>query len=177
MGLLRQGGIACAVALVVLRCIAPQGARAEQVDEYQVKAAFLLNFAKFVAWPDPGAGRPVVIGIAGDDPFGDRIDQIVKGKAVNGRSIVLHRLRIGDDLRRCDIVFIGASEARRTADVLAALRDEPVLTVGETPHFIREGGLVRLFTDGSRVRFQIDRAGAEHAGLRISAQLLSLAKP
>jgi hypothetical protein len=148
-----------------------------RVDEYQIKAAFLYNFAKFVQFPasDERPG-PLVIGVLGDDPFGDILDAAVKGKTVQGREIVVRRLRDDDDLRHCHIAFVGASERRRVPEIVAHANDAGVLTVSESPHFLREGGIVRFYVEANRVRFQIDAAAAERAGLKINSLLLSLAQ-
>jgi hypothetical protein len=101
---------------------------------------------------------------------------VVRGKTINGRGIVIHRRNRGDDLRTSHIVFISASEGRHVADILLRARGAPVLTIGEDADFLREGGLVRFFIEGNRVRFEINANAASNAGLKISSQLLSLAK-
>lgn len=146
------------------------------LNEYDVKAAFIYNFAKFVQWPPETTSSALVVGVLGDGPLGDPLVQIVNGKTVQGRELVVRRIRNDDDLRSCDIVFVGASEERRTADIVGSLRSRPVLTVGETPHFLRDGGMIRFLIERNRVRFQIDSQNADQAGLKISSQLLSLAK-
>jgi hypothetical protein len=112
----------------------------------------------------------------GEDGFAQVLTQAVKGKSVQGRVIVVRRTRRDDDVRACDIVFVSASEASRTSDIVERLRNTAVLVVGETPHFLREGGHIRFFVEGNRVRFQIDAENALQAGLKISSQLLSLAR-
>jgi hypothetical protein len=145
----------------------------EAVDEYQVKAAFLFNFAKFVAWPD-APGQPLVIGIVGDDPFGPALDTAVRGKSVNNRPLEVRRLGPGGDVSGCQIVYVGDSERRQLHEVLRRVGNG-ILTVGETPHFLRDGGVIRFLLDGNRVRFQINAGAAEQRGLKIHSQLMSLA--
>lgn len=176
MGLLRRAarGIAAVAAAAALMTVPAQAQ--DRLGEYQVKAAFLYNFAKFVQWPAERQTGALVIGIVGDDFFWQLVGQIVRGKTVHGREIVVRRLEHGDDLTSCHIVFIGGGEARRTPDLLQRLQGAPVLTVGETVHFIREGGIARFFVERNRVRFQINPTNAEPTGLKISSQLLSLAK-
>jgi hypothetical protein len=142
-------------------------------DEYQVKAAFIFNFAKFVAWPD-APGTPIVIGIAGEDPFGELLDNAVRGKTAAGRSIEVRRLGENDDLRGCSILFVSSSEKRRAADLIRRAGDG-VLTIGDLPQFTQDGGIVRFFLENNRVRFQINAKAAERSGLKIHSQLLSLA--
>lgn len=144
------------------------------LDADRVKAAFLFNFAKFVTWPESSSSSgPIVFGVVGPE-LQDLIDEAVAGKTVQGRTVVVRRLQEGDDLRGCHLLFIGASQERRTKDLLLKLQGTSVLTVGETQHFLREGGVIRFFVEENRVRFQIDTGRAERAGLRISSQLLSL---
>jgi uncharacterized protein DUF4154 len=167
------------VALLLAGLPLPASAAPSQsrVDEYQIKAAFLYNFAKFVQFP-PSDERPgpLVIGVLGDDPFGRILDEAVKGKTVQGREIGIRRLADGHGLRRCHIVFVSASEARHLPDIVVRAQHAGVLTVGETSHFLREGGMVRFYVEANRVRFQINADAAERAGLKINSLLLSLAQ-
>ena len=147
-------------------------------DEDQVKAAFLYNFAKFVQWPASGdKSQPLAVCVFGDDTFGEVLQQMIGGKSVQGRDVAVRRLRGEEASRTCHILFISAGEARHTADLLASADGGAVLTIGETPPFLREGGLVRFFVEGNRLRFQVNVEGAQHAGLKISSQLLGIAKP
>ena len=144
-----------------------------RVDEYHVKAAFLFNLAKFVVWND-APGQPLVIGIAGDDPFGDTLDATVRGRSVGGRPFLVRRFGRGEDVRGCHILFVSSSEKRRFGD-LVRQAGPGVLTVGETPQFFRDGGIVRFYVEENRVKFQINAEAAELAGLKIHSQLMSLA--
>jgi len=152
-------------------------AESDRLDEAHVKAAFLYNFAKFVQWP-PSDDRPttLIIGVVGGDRFDDVLESIVSGKNVNGRDIVVRQMHDEDDARAFHIVFIAASEARRTSDIIQRVHRAGVLTVGETPQFLQEGGLIQFYIRDNHVRFQINAAAASQAGLKISSQLLSLSK-
>ncbi len=148
-------------------------------SEYQVKAAFLYNFAKFVEWPDgdfADAGAPLVIGILGEDPFGDAIDEVIKGKMVNGRPLVIRRLKQTQSLGTCHILFISSSEKKRLGQIVEDLRMASVLTVGEAEAFVQAGGIVGFVMEDGRVRFEINADGAERAQLRVSSKLMALAK-
>jgi hypothetical protein len=154
-------------------------AQAQGSGEYAVKAAFLYNFARFVEWPGEALGNggsPLLVGVMGDDPFGGSIDQVVAGKNVNGHPIAVRRLRWGQDLRQCHILFISASEARRLPQILESLRGASVLTVADMEHFGQQGGVVRFLIEDGKVRFEINVDAADRAGLRISSKLLALAK-
>lgn len=165
-----------AVALVSLVLAGATQAQ-ERLEEGHVKAAVLFNFAKFVQWPADRQDGPIVIGIVGDDLFAELVGQVTRGKSVQGREIVTRRLGHQDDVTGCHVLFIGGADARWTPGLLGRLESVPVLTVGETAQFIRDGGIARLFMERNRVQFQISRASAEKAGIKVHSQLLDLARP
>lgn len=144
-------------------------------EENQVKAAFLFNFAKFVEWPATDSG-PLVIGVAGDEALQQVIDRAVRGRALKGREMATRRLSRSDDPSTCHVVFF-ASSLQRDANEMLQRTHGPILTVGETVQFLRDGGMVRLYIENNRVRFQINQKNAEAAGLKISSQLMTLAAP
>jgi hypothetical protein len=148
-------------------------------DEYQVKAAFLYNFAKFVEWPPGTFANPteaIGICIVGQNPFGSTLDNMVQGKKVGDRVFEVRRLTDTQQVKGCEILFIGAGEWKRVRALLDALRGAPVLTVGETDDFTSLGGVIAFQLEGPRVRIQIALESAERARLRISSKLLSLAE-
>jgi hypothetical protein len=152
----------------------PPAAR-RTVTEYEVKAAFLLNFAKFVEWPpveESRAKSPFSICIFGDDPFGKALDQIVEGEFIDNRPLVVQRLRRSPE--HCEVVFVSASE--RNIPTILNQVGSGVLTVGESPDFLSDGGIINFVIDGRRVRFDISRGAAERASLRISSRLLGVAR-
>ena len=147
-------------------------------SEYEVKAAFLYNFARFVEWPpevrrDPGA--PFVIAILGHDPFGAVLDETVAGKTVAGRPIEVRRVPRVEGARDAQIVFVCPSERANMAAILKALDRPGVLTVGDTDGFAMRGGAINFTRQARRVRFEINPVVAEQAGLKVSSQLLKLA--
>ncbi len=145
----------------------------EAISEAQVKAAFLFNFTMFVHWPATSEER-LTIGIAGDDAFADVVAGTVRGRNVKGRDIHTRRLASGEDPAGCDVVFVGPMSARAAAELIRRVRG-PVLMVGETVQFLRDGGMVRLYVEDSKVRFQLNQKNAEAAGLRLSSQMMTLA--
>jgi len=155
------------------------GAEAPAFDEYQVKAAFLYNFAKFVEWP-PGtfanATDPIGICIVGQNPFGPAPENMVQGKNVEDRTFAVRRFPDTLQASQCQILFIGASEWKRTGALLDAVKSAGVLTVGEFEDFTLLGGIINFRLDGTRVRIQVNLQTAAHARLRISSKLLSLAE-
>jgi len=166
---------ACAVLGVVGRA---EG-QGPAVGEYEVKAAFLYSFAKFIEWPPdavPGNEDVFVITILGEDPFGAILDDVLRDKMVGARRVVVRRVPRGEDVGPSQIVFISDSESHRLPGLLKRFQGAAVLTVGETDHFAERGGVVGLRTEKNRVRLDINLAVAERARLKISSELLKLAR-
>jgi hypothetical protein len=155
----------------------PATAADEQSLEYQVKAAFVLNFTKFTEWPSsafPAANSPFAICILGEDPFGGALDQIIQGEAIGGHRMAVQRIKRGSRPQGCQVLFIGQTE-KDTGMVLADL-GAGVLTVGEGDSFLRDGGMISFIIENRRTRFDINLAAAENAGLKLSSRLLSVAR-
>jgi hypothetical protein len=147
--------------------------------EYEVKAAFLVNFMQFVTWPTnafTNEDAPFCVGVLGDDPFGPALDQTVQGETVNHHKIVVQRWQRIEDCKDCQMVFVSRSEEKNLPDILAKLDSGPILTVSETRGFARRGGIINFYLEGKKVRFEINPAVAQRDKLKISAQLLSLGK-
>ncbi|HXX19525.1 MAG TPA: YfiR family protein [Candidatus Acidoferrum sp.] len=169
------------VALLVMILLAAASARAQESapTEYQLKAAFLYNFAKFIDWPRSSFvsdQSPFAICILGVDPFGAAIDDTLRGKAIRERPVVVQRAKDAADVRHCQIVFISASEKTRLSEILAALQGANTLIVGDTDRFADSGGTIQFMLEQNHVRFAINTDAAESAGLRISSRLLALSK-
>ena len=166
-------------AAVLLVCAARLGAQAAQASEAQVKAVFLFNFAQFVDWPPeavPDSQAPLVIGILGEDPFGDFLDATVRGERRGSRPFVVHRYQRVDDIARCDILFINRSAGEVPEEILARLKNRPILTVSDADRFAERGGMIRFVTERGRIRLQINPVSAEAAHLTISSKLLRVAE-
>jgi hypothetical protein len=164
--------------LLLAGCCWAAGAQAAAANsEYQVKAAFLYNFVKFVEWPADGLGNPgtLTIGILGKDPFGEAIEE-VRGKTAKGRRIVVLRLHGVEELKECDLLFVCASEKGRLPQILKAVQNARTLTVGDQDSFCQAGGMVNLVFVKNRVGFEVNLAAASRARLRVSSQLLRLAR-
>jgi len=143
----------------------------EVSQEYQIKAAYLYNFLKYVEWPDR-INRTFRICVAGQNPFGGVLDGLTKNERVRGNPVKTE-LILGFE-PGCDVIF-----TPRTSNIpayLQAAAGMPILTVGETPRYIEQGGIINFFVENGKVRFEINRTAAERAGLRISSRLLQLAK-
>jgi hypothetical protein len=174
-------GLAVAALLTAGAVVAANGVRAAaadqpRADEYRVKAAILYNLAKFVDWPADAfstPAAPMTVCVLGVDPFGDALDEAFRGHLVGGRSIVVRRL--SDVQPGCHVVFISGSERKRLAVIADQLRAASVLTVSEEDGFGALGGMIELFTEGDRIRFNINIAALEGARLRASARLREIA--
>lgn len=158
---------------------APVRAEPAGFDEYAVKAGFVYNFAKFVEWPAEAfrdEHSPLLICIVGRDPFGSRID-LLANKTVAGRKLAIKRLGNAEGPERCQILFVGKTENDHLPALLKADRHRALLTIGESPLFCRAGGIINLFPEGDKLRFEISSRNAEKTRLKISSQLLNLARP
>lgn len=151
-----------------------RGAAAQTPSEYKVKAAFLYNFAKFVEWP-PQVGDEMRLCVLGEDPFGEDLDALAQGKTVQSKWLRVARLPTLDGLEQCHVVFIDAADLDDLSQVLRRAHEAHVLTVGNTHEFADRGGIISFVMESNKVRFEINTASAEQAGLRISSQLLKLA--
>jgi hypothetical protein len=145
------------------------------VSEYQVKAAFLLNFGKYVEWPSASVGDAIDICVLGRDPFGSTLDETLAGHTVDGRQVKPRRLSDVSQARGCNILFVSRAAQAPVDAVLSRLAGAPVLLVGEQNHFARQGGMINFVEVDNKVRFEINEAAAKKAGLKISSQLLKLA--
>ncbi|MBZ5512064.1 MAG: YfiR family protein [Acidobacteriia bacterium] len=169
------------LAIVVVIAMALLGVALAQGPwtEYQVKAAFLLNFAKFVDWPPEAFGgpdAPLSVCVFGRNPFGEDLDAIAAGKTVQNRRVRVTLVSGALAARNCHIVFLPAQEARRAEEFLHAIAGLHILTVGETGDFLSFGGAINFVMDRGQVRFEINAQAAERAGLKISSKLLALAR-
>jgi len=144
-----------------------------------VKAAFLFNFPSYVEWPPQAfttPGQPLVIGILGDDPFGDALDELVAGRSVQGHPLTVRRLSRLSEAESVHVVYLGYSDPVEVQYAAAALRDRPVLTVSDGERLAEQGAMINLRLRGQKVGFDINLAAVDGAGLKLSSQLLKLAR-
>lgn len=146
--------------------------------EYQVKAAYLLNFTRYVDWPAhvmPASNSPIYICILGRDPFGPDLDAAVKGKSSQGHPIAVRRIISAQDASGCHVVFQTHAEWRSRRTTILSLTEQGILTVGDSEQFAREGGVIGFVISNETVRFVVNLQARERAGLRISSRMLALA--
>jgi hypothetical protein len=151
------------------------GVTAEALSEYQVKAVFLFNFAHFVEWPSAalgGANQPFVIGVLGDNPFGTRLAEAVRGEQIGQHSLTVRYLHDPSDVGDCQILFIDRSENSQLARILLALGHRSTLTVSDFDDASQRGVMIQFLTENNRIRLRIDVESARAAGLTISSKLL-----
>jgi hypothetical protein len=154
----------------------------EQATEYQVKAAFLFNFAKFIDWPEksfPDARSPFVICVVGRDPFGNALDGYLYGKTIGSRTVEIDRFATPGAMvvaRRCQMAFISSSEQGRFRDVIASFQGQNTLLIGDADGFASCGGAIEFLIEQDHVRFAINPEAADRADLKVSSKLLALAE-
>ncbi len=147
-------------------------------NEYQVKAAFLYTFARFVEWPAasfPSPSAAMAICILGADPFGNYLDDATHGKVVDGHPLAVRRIADRPAAGECHILFIAASEQNRMRSLLSSVATPGLLTASDTPDFALQGGIVGLRLEGDHIRLIVNLAAADRAKLKISSRVLSLA--
>jgi hypothetical protein len=152
---------------------------APKAPEYRIKAAFLYNFTLYTEWPATAFEKPespIVLAIAGEDPFGSELDDAVRGKTVRGRAIEVRRYDQAGDVAPCHLLFLASSQARHLSQILRRFSTAVPLTVGETDDFTRSGGVIRFLVEENKIRFEVNTDAAARARLKISSKLLHLAK-
>lgn len=151
---------------------------AEGIGEGDVKAAFVLNFIRFVEWPASSFDSPedpILFSVLGDDPAAASLDSL-DGKVASGRRVVVRKVSVLSDLEWCHVLFVGASEKDRLAPVLDVVRGWPVLKVADFEGFVGRGGTIGFIRQGTRVAFEINEESARKSGLKVNAKLLYLGK-
>jgi hypothetical protein len=158
--------------------MSPSAVAQRIADEYQVKAAFLYNFAKFVEWPDgtfANSTSALTVCVLGKDPFGKVLDDAILGKRIAEHPAILARAKRIQDLPECQIIFVSASDSPQLPEILRELHGRKALVVGETENFAGSGGAIQFVLEANRVRFAINTDAADRAGLKVSSKLLALA--
>lgn len=152
-------------------------AQKSKPTDYQVKAVYLINFAKFVGWPDKLGMQQdsFTICVLGPDPFGRTLDTMLAGEKIAGRSAVAKRISTPQDSSDCRILFVSSAETVTMNRMVEAANKQGVLTVSDMPHFANRGGMIQFVTDDKKVRFEVNLTAAQRAGLTLSSELLKVA--
>jgi len=144
-----------------------------ELPEYQVKAAFLYNFAQFVEWP-PSVGGDILLCTYGDDPFGEDLDA-VNGQPVGTRSMRVQRRVAEQGVDRCNVLYVSRSAIGELGALRERLAGRPVLIVTDSPGASRLGSTLNMTVVQGRVTFQANRKVARESGIDLSSRLLRLA--
>ena len=167
------------ICLTLLSLMGGQNTIAAAPTEYQLKGAFLFNFAKFIDWPAAAFANnqsPLTLCILGRDPFGRDLDETVQGQSMGNRAFSVRRIGQAPRDHSCQILFVSLSESSRFEQIVNAVRNLPILTVGEDQEFIRASGMIGFVVEDNKIRFEINLDVAERAGIKLSSKLLKLAK-
>jgi hypothetical protein len=154
-------------------------AQQQKLGEYEVKAAFMYNFMKFIEWPDnafPDNHVTMNLCILGKDSFGSTLDSAVQGETINNKKIVIKRLNDTHSLEKCHVLFISGSEQEHLTQILKTLNGLNILTVGDTKGFAQQGVVINFYIEENKVRFEINQDAVNRSRLKISSRLLNLAK-
>lgn len=167
-----------AVALIacVLSAAAVAADSSTTLSDAQIRAGFLYNFATFVEWPNARPDDPLVVAVLGDDSLAFGLKQTLYGRKVNGRKITVKAVDEADNLESSSILYIGLTDDRSAAAALARVAQVPVLTVGESARFTQIGGIVRMYREDTKLRFEVNLERSHRVQLRFSSKLLSLGK-
>jgi hypothetical protein len=155
------------------------GSGADGVDEYQLKAAFVGKFVKYVTWPVERlreSDAPLVVGVLGQDPFGDKLEAAFRNRKPDERPVLVRRFAGLDDLAEAHVLFVPERETPRLAEVLRAVKDVGMLLIGESDGFAARGGVINFYLEGDRLRFEINTESAKRQRLKVSSDLLKLAR-
>jgi hypothetical protein len=146
--------------------------------DFQVKAAYLYNFGRFVEWPTQIAaisGDAFTVCVLGQDPFGPTLDATLAGERIGGKRVVARRISGPQEAGNCQILFLRLTEGDRLNKIIEAVDQKAVLTVSDMPQFVERGGMIQFVLEGNRVRFKVNLTATQHAGLTLSSELLKVA--
>lgn len=169
--------VACVLIGLLIELPSIQGQHAKPT-EYEVKATYLYNFSRFVEWPAQALqaqSDSFTICVLGDNPFGPALKATVAQETIAGKSVVAKQVPAPQDAMSCRVLFISSSEDKRLKEILTSLGTASVLTVSDLPNFAQRGGMVQFILEGNKVRFEVNSATAERAGLTLSSELLKVA--
>jgi len=160
--------------LVAVPCLWAQGPKP---TDYDVKAAYLYNFGRFVEWPDSVATKSDSFNVCvlGQDPFGPALDATLAGETIGGKNVTARRISSPQEAVNCRILFMSSEEGSRLSKIMEALDKGSVLTVSDMPQFSQRGGMIQFVLEGKRVRFEVNLSAVQRAGLTLSSELLKVA--
>jgi hypothetical protein len=174
-----RGSVFLGLLTTLVLPLPPSGGREERLNEYRAKASFLAAFPRFVEWPPEAFSAeqsPVLLCVFGDFSFGASLAEVTRGTSIRGRRLEVRWARKEQDLRACHILFVSRSERKRYGSIFKSIQGATVLTVGETPDFLASGGAIDFLIAEDRLQFEVNIGAASDAHLRISSNMLALAR-
>ena len=147
--------------------------------EYQIKAVFLFNFTQFVEWPASAFSQsemPLIIGVLGNNPFGNYLNEAVFNEKANNHPLIVQYYNTLEEIKNCHILFINLTEKGKLEQALKSLKGKSILTVSDASGFLKQGGIIRFFTQDNKIQFQINPEAAKEVELLVSSKLLRLAE-
>lgn len=172
--ILRRIAATAAIALALV-LLAPQVGQAQKTSRDDVQAAYLYNFGKFVRWPQGADRGPMLVCIAGHDPFGQAVGKLVAGEEIDGRPVEERDIESTEGEGACSILFVGTAEHAWEDSFLAAAEGKPILTVGEGPDFLAHGGMIQFVLVGDHIRFAVNLEAVIRHRIVVSSELLKVA--
>jgi hypothetical protein len=170
----------CCVVAVIGYFLTPatsMWAQGNKPTDYQVKAAYLYNFGRFIEWPPAVTARNDAFNVCilGQDPFGKNLDTTLAGESIAGKHVVAKRISNAEESTDCQILFLSSEEAGHMKQIMDALDKAAILTVSDIPKFSQRGGMIQFVLEGNRIRFEVNLTATQHAGLVLSSELLKVA--
>jgi len=153
-------------------------AQSPKPTDYDVKAAYLYNFGRFVEWPgkvEATQGGSFTVCVLGQDPFGPSLDTTLAGETIGGKAVVAKRISSAQESGNCQILFLSLTEASRLNKIITDLDKKAVLTVSDMPQFVKGGGMIQFVLEEKRIRFEVNLTATQRAGLTLSSELLKVA--
>jgi hypothetical protein len=176
-----RGRIHALLSLAIASCaivLLGRSARAQDVTEPALKAAFIYNFARFTTWPaEAPAGDRFIICVLNDAAVAEALQKAVVGRSLTDRPIVVNAVAPTAPKRTCRVLYIAGLPVAKVAEVVGELREAPVLTISNIDGFASAGGMTQFFFEHGQLRFRIHLEAAKRAGLQISSRLLIMARP
>lgn len=171
-------GLAAAAMSCALVIVPMAQAQGSKPTDFQVKAAYLYNFGRFVEWPGKATaahGDAFTICVLGRDPFGPILDAALAGGTIAGKGVVAKRISSPEESGNCQILFLSLTEDSRLSKIIETVDKNAVLTVSDMPQFVERGGMIQFVLEGNRVRFEVNLTATQRAGLTPSSELLKVA--
>ena len=167
-----------AIASVAVLLLGRTAALAQDVTEPALKAAFIYNFARFTTWPtDVPAADSFVICVLNDSAVAEALQRAVVGRSLSDRPVFVATVTSAAPKRICRVLYVAGLPVAQLAEVVAELREAPVLTISNIDGFASAGGMTQFFFEHGQLRFRIHLESAKRAGLQISSRLLIMARP